>query len=252
MDSKRPLIGVGLACFVVFVMASAPAQLLTDLVASDDGLRFIGVTGSIWNGETRSIQTPFFQLHKTSWSLHATDLLGGRLGARIETEWPGGFASGDIRIGIGGVISLHDFEATGPIMPFIQILHLPITGGEFVVEVSELEIADAWPRSAIGSVRVGNLPLTLAGVGAGPTGSYEVSFDADPVGDDGRLAGRLTSFSGPLTVAGTLLLSPPANYEINARIKAGPGAPVELARALQLLGPIDADGNREFIMSGSL
>jgi general secretion pathway protein N len=251
MKLNARLIGAGLICFIVFTMASVPARLLTDLVASD-GVRIVGVTGSIWNGEINGIETPAMILNTTSWSVNATDLLVGRLGARVETEWPGGVASADVGIGISGRVGLHDVEASGPLTPFLQTLNLPVAGGNFILNFTKLEFVDAWPRSAVGSIRVGNLPLSLPGTAGGPTGSYEVSFDADPVREDGRIDGSLADLSGPLAISGMIVLSPPTNYEIDARIKARPDAPAHLSQGVQFLGPPDADGSREFKMSGSL
>ena len=79
-----------------------------------------------------------------------------------------------------------------------------------------------------------------------------MAFDDVPAGEDGLIVGRLTDLSGPLAMRGTIDLRPPSNYELRALLKAGPGAPNEIVQSMQLLGPPDPDGFREFVISGSL
>lgn len=244
------LAGAGLACFLVFSIAMVPAQVLTDLSASDD-LVFVGVTGTAWHGAAQNIKTPVLQFGRTVWSLEPLSLLFGRLAGTIETQWAGGAARGDLSVGFNGSITVRDFEARGSIAPITRFMNLPVAGGELVINVTRLELADEWPRSIVGDVRIDNLPLTLVGVATGPRGSYQVSFTTEEVPAEGLITGVLTDLSGPLEIDGVLILGPPSNYDISARIKARPGAPADIVNALALLGPVGPDGTREFSVAGS-
>jgi hypothetical protein len=94
--------------------------------------------------------------------------------------------------------------------------------------------------------------LTLAGVGSGPEGSYQVSFADEETPEQGFLTGVLTDLSGPLEIDGVVILGPPSNYDISARVRARPGTPAEIVNALALLGQVGADGTRELSIAGSL
>jgi hypothetical protein len=251
MRTPGLLLGAGLACFLVFSIAMVPAQVLTDLSETDD-LKFIGVTGTAWSGQVRNINTPALQIDRTVWSLQPLSLLRGRLAGTIETQWAGGTARGDLSVGIGGSVSVRNLEASGSLAPITRFMNLPVTGGRFAVNLTNIEIADGWPRMIAGEVRIGELPLTLAGIGTGPEGSYAVSFTAEEVPEDGFITGVLTDLDGPLEIDGVVILGPPSNYDISARIKARPEAPTDIVNALALLGPVGVDGAREFSVAGSM
>ena len=212
----------------------------------------MGVTGSAWRGEVRSIEVPGFQLSRTAWVINPAALLLGRLSATIETGWPGGKADGELTIGMTGSIRLREFEATGPVAPIAQQMNLPQSGGQLSISVADLELVDSWPRTVNGQIRVDNIPLALMGVPSAPTGSYQVSFATDNVTDDGLVVGELKDLKGPLVIDGNVTLSPPTNYEIVGRISARPNAPSDLVQGLALLGPAGPDGAREFSLAGSL
>lgn len=240
-----------MACFIFFAALLAPARVLTDAVESDQ-LRFVGVTGTLWRGAALNVQVPGFRLNRTTWAVHPLELFVGRLAATVDTQWPGGFARGDLALQLNGTVRMREIEAAGPIAPIAQRMKLPAAGGSLVIAVSRLDIADGWPRSAVGEIRVGDVPLNLIGIAPGTNGSYKVSFDADEIPEDGGFSGSLEDLGGPIAITGSVALSPPGNYEFLAGIQARPDAPAELAQALNMLGPPDASGKHELRMSGSL
>jgi len=250
MKPRSLLIGVGVTCFIAFVLVALPARVITALLPADL-IKISGISGTLWNGQARLIQVSNVPLTATKWTLHPWQLVIGRLALSIETQCLGSAVSGDLRLGITGAITVSNVDALGPLAPLASLMKIPQSGGDFSMRIEEVSIKNAWPLSAVGSVRVGNLPLNIMGVAAGPVGTYEVTFTSDPVPEDGRIVGEMQDLGGPLKLGGAIFLDPPRNYELSARVKGGPGAPQDLVRGLALLGPADANGNHELIMSGS-
>ena len=118
--------------------------------------------------------------------------------------------------------------------------------------MSALDVADNWPTRLIGSAQVTGVPLNIMGNGGGPTGNYAVLFDAEAVPEDGLLSGSLSDDGGPLEVDGSIVLTPPVNYELQAKLRARPGAPADIVQALNLAGPVGPDGRREISIAGTL
>jgi len=251
MKPQKLLIGVGVTCFIAFVIASIPAKVIT-IFLPGDLIQTGGTSGTLWNGEARLVQISGIQLTETQWTMHPLQLALGRLAFHLETQASGGFVRSDVTLSVTGSVSVRNLNATGPLAPLAGLMKLPQSGGEISVQIDLLTIKNEWPSALVGSIRIGNLPLNLIGVAAGPIGSYEVRFAADPVPEDGRIVGELQDLGGPLEIGGSIYLDPPRNYDLNASIKAGAGAPADLARGLVLLGPADANGNHQFMMSGSL
>lgn len=251
MKSLGFIAGIGLGSFLLFLIISIPASVITDL-ATPAGTQITGVTGSAWRGEARNIDLPGFRLGRTSWNIRPAALLLGRLSATVETQWPDGRASGDLTAGLSGKVSLTDFNASGPVAPIAQQMNLPPSGGQVLINIMDLQLVDRWPHTVIGEVRVENVPLTLMGVGSGPVGSYQVSFSAEAVSEDGTVIGEMKDLDGPLIINGNVTLSPPNNYVVAGRITSRVDAPPDLAQGLALLGPAGSDGSREFSIAGSL
>jgi len=248
--SRSILIAAGAICFLVSLVASMPARIIVDLLASDN-LRVGSVGGTVWNGETRLLNIAGLEIRRISWDLHAWSLFTGRLSADIDLQLPDGFARGALALSVTGSISIRDFEATAPVSAITRWMNLPQTTGDASVQIRSLDISNGWPRTAVGSARVGNVPLNLPGVPPTAAGSYQVSFDVESVPDDGKFSGELTDQGGVLEIFGTIQLSPPSNYDISGLINARPGAPAGLAEGLVLLGPAGPGGRHEFSLSGS-
>ena len=248
---KYLLIGAGIASFVLFAIAFIPASVVTNRLA--DIARIGGVEGSLWNGHVRSIDINGWQLQDTDWDLNPAALLLGRLSASVATHIAGSEINAHASISVSGNLSVRDLEASGPIAPLAGKFNLPVTGGRYQVQLSALDITDNWPTRLIGSAHVNGVPLNIMGNGAaGPTGNYSLAFDAETVPEDGRLSGALSDDGGPVEIEGSILLTPPVNYELQAKIRARPTAPVEIVQALNLAGPVGPDGRREISIAGTL
>ena len=90
------------------------------------------------------------------------------------------------------------------------------------------------------------------GDSTGPKGNYAAEFDTETVPQDGRLTGAVSDDGGPVEVGGNIVLTPPGDYELQAKLKARPGAPADITSALSLAGPAGPDGRREVSLAGSL
>ena len=251
MNQRKVLIVVGIVVFLIFVVTTIPARMIATFVPTDIA-RISDTSGTIWNGQARSVVVAEFRLSNVRWNLHALSLLIGRLAMTVEGEWGTGFVRGDVGVGVTGAVRVRDLRLAGPLAPVLRQLNMQGNGGELSVEIAELDVADNWPTRVVGTVGVGRLPFSMLGIGGGSTGNYVLEFDLDAVGDDGVLPGMLSDAGGPLELLGELRITPPQNYSIQARLKARPDAPPELSQGLLLTGPKLPDGSHEFQMSGSL
>lgn len=243
---------VGVGAFLLFVVANVPARLGTDLLGTA-GIQTGSANGTLWQGEVTSLRVAGLSLGRTSWTLHPASLLIGRLAADIDTQLPGGFIRGRAEAGLGGRLALFDTEAASPLSNFAPLLGLPVAGGEANASIQRLVVENGWPTSAVVELRVGNVPLALPGMAPEPgaMGSFAAVFDQPELGEGDALAGQLRDLGGALEVTGGISLSPPNNYDIAGLLKPRDSAPASLTQGLVLFGPEDAEGRREFSLSGS-
>jgi hypothetical protein len=252
MRPNLKIIGLGLACFAIFVIALFPARAGFALFAPDTVGGF-GISGTVWNGSAKIITIGGQQLRNTEWDLALTRLLLGRLGGDIKTRWSGGFAEGFGTISLGGTIRLHDFQGSIDAETLTAAVGAPSLGGQISLQIEELKLSDNWPRHLIGRAEIVNLSSPMMGRGAAALiGNFAVEFDSTLELDPGKLTGKITDTGGQLELSGTLLLEAPANYTLKTRLKARPDAAVSLQKNLEFLGTPEDDGTRLFQFAGSL
>jgi hypothetical protein len=80
-----------------------------------------------------------------------------------------------------------------------------------------------------------------------PIGSFTVTFP----GGGSQPTGSVQDTGGPLAVAGTLVLTPQPGYDLSAYVTPRANATQPLVNAIQFLGSPDAQGRRQFAMSGT-
>ncbi len=250
MRHKTLYAGAGIASFLLFVIVSIPASIVSGRLA--ENMHISGVEGTVWNGHVQSLNIQDWQLRNVHWDLNPAALILGRLSATIGFNIAGGEITTTASLGLSGALSLRNLDASGPLAAIVTKLGLPVTGGHYRLRLTALDVRNDWPTRLIGSAQVSGIPLILPRGTDTAKGNYSLLFDTDTVPEDGQLSGQLSDEGGPIEVAGNIILMPPANYEIQAKLKARPNAPVEIAQALNFAGPAEADGRRPFSMSGSL
>src|SRR5262249_4111906 len=122
--------------------------------------------------------------------------------------------------------------------------------GTLQLRFDELELTGGWPSLIKGEASVAN----LIGPPHQPTalGTYRIIFPA-PNAKANEVAGAvLASDDSPLAGVGTLRLDPTRHYVIDAQVAPRPSAPASIPKALQFLGPPDAQGRRPFSAAGVL
>lgn len=250
MNTRAWLIGVGVGAFFVFLFTLLPARILSAFVPTG-AVQVLGLTGTVWHGNAQTINAAGFQFRDIDFEISPFGLLSGRLSVSFDGDWGTGYARGEVSIGLTGSLSVRDLEAAGPLAPVLRTMNLRGNSGELSLRIEALDVIDEWPTQMIGLVRVSNVPLSMIGVSGDASGHYELRFDVPNVASEESIPGALTDLGGPLQIVGVIRFSKPRNYSLNARIKPRPDAPNELKQGLMFIGIPDADGSREFALSGS-
>jgi general secretion pathway protein N len=250
MKKIWPMLALGLGAYVLFALATLPAQLITNRLARN-GVSMIGVQGTVWRGSAAAVQVANLNLGALRWSLRPLALFMARAGADITVQR----SDGSLNCGVfyqllSGRISLDKLTATLPVNALPPTVTQGGWEGTLQANFSELVLDKGWPASAKGSLQARN----LIGPARKPAniGSFKISFPAARAVPN-ALTGDITSIDGPLRVTATLQLkAADHSYFIEGVIATDPSTPQDITRSLQLLGAPDAQGNRPFSLEGTM
>jgi len=246
---------VGVVAYLVFLLATFPAARLTSKLQTN-GILAAGVSGSIWNGSAAAVQTNGITLGATQWHIQMWRLLAGTVSAQIHSKSDEGYLDATVRTGFSGAVTVHELRGSLPVSALSSI-GLPGGGttgwsGTVQLKLDEIAFVNRWPTQIKGTIDA----MNLIGPAQQPTqlGGYRITF---PVPNSAVVAGEvqgavLSMDDAPLDVVGTLHLTPNRNYVIDAQVATRPNAPASITKALQYLGPPDAQGRRPLSVAGSL
>lgn len=252
MPSFKRLAIIGAVTLLVFMLVRFPASTAFAWFAPD-GVGAFGVSGTVWKGRARLISAPGLLFRNSEWDLAAWRLLLGQAGGDFSTRWGGGFLEASGSISIAGTVRLRDVRGSFDITQLSGALATPDIGGVASLDFSELVLRDNWPTRIVGTGRLRNLTSPLMGSGAAQLiGDIAFEFDADTETSSETVTGKLSDAGGPLELQGTLILTPPGNYDLKSRVRARPDAPESLRRNLSFLGAPEPDGMRIFQLAGSI
>lgn len=240
---------LGLLIFLILLVATLPARVLLGRIPL---VRATGVGGSLWSGHAADLNIQGVSLGRAEWRLFALPLLRGQLEIEAKIAPPNGSGTAHCFVSFKQDVSCSRVQAALPLQD-LRISSLPQGWtGSLHADLQRLELKRGWPVAVIGKLDVRDIARTTRD-GDSPFGSYRVEFPADAVrAADGAIVGALQDTGGPLNVLGTLRLSPDRTYLIEGRVASRAEASRDLARSLKFLGDPDAEGRREFSLSGSL
>ncbi|MGA7541026.1 MAG: type II secretion system protein N [Steroidobacteraceae bacterium] len=245
MKRTLTIIVLGAVAFAAIVLARLPASWL--LPTSGNTFRCASVEGSVWSGYCGGLKVQGASLGDLSWRLEPARLLFGRLAAHVDLERPPQTAArADIEMGLTGAVVARDITASLPLDPTL-LPGVPSTlTGTLHLRLALLKVTkQGIVRSLEGRIEALNLIDSSGYVTA--LGSFAVTF---PPGSP-QPTGEVRDLGGPLAVQGTLVLTAQPGYDLTGYVTPRASASPPLLNAIAFLGSPDAQGRRQFALSGT-
>jgi general secretion pathway protein N len=234
-----------IVAFAAIVLARLPASWL--LPKGGANFSCASVAGSIWSGYCGGLTVRGTALGDLTWQLRPGRLLLGRLAAHIDLEHPpASSARADVEIGLGGTVVARNVTASLPLDPTVIPAVPPTLTGAVHADLALARVTKKGIVTALqGSIQASNL-VDHSGY-VTPLGSFTVTFP----GGGSQPTGNVQDAGGPLAVTGTIVLTPQPGYDLSGYVTPRPSATQPLINAIQFLGSPDAQGRRQFAMSGT-
>lgn len=253
------LVVLGLLAVAAFALATLPAVVLSGTLARA-GLTATAWSGSIWSGTAHGLAWNGAGLGDLDWTLTPARLLSGRAAGHARLVRADGSLDTDYDVGLFG----QDVRLTGArfTLPIQALEALPLGvpkgwRGTAKGAFDEVHVADRWPVAVRGLLELEG--LVSPAMRDAPLGNFQVRLphpqprpSLSIQADDRNLTAQVRDQDGPFAVDGQLTLSPARGFSLEGTIAPRGPVPPSVERVLQLLGPADASGRREFSVGGSL
>ena len=237
---------VGGAVFVAVGVATLPASLLVSRLPPDVALQ--GVGGSVWNGGATEFRLQGVPLGALAWTVQPAELLRGRIAYRVDLRRADGFVRGVVATGFGGgAITARDVVLQLPLTTLSPQTAATAWRGDLAGTVPSARIEGGWPVAASGTFTMSNLQPPGAAL---RVGSYALEVDPEATTPQ-QIVGRVRDLHAPLVVRAQLIVRRDRTYQLEGDVTPKPGAPREVADTVAFLGLPDAQGRRQFTITGS-
>ena len=240
-----PLATLGIVTYVVFALATLPANMLVSRLAP--AVSAAGVEGTVWKGSAQILQVGTVPLGSVRWKLHGLSLFLLQLKADVELKRSDGFAQTTVTATARRI----SFDRTTASLPLSALPPSAAPGGwtgKLNLKLAHVTLEKGWPTRAEGTVEA--IDLTASARHPLNMGSYKVTFAGQQSANE--LIGALADQGGPLEIAGAVRLKPDRSYVLEGLVAARPDAPKSINDTLQFLGAPDAQGRRPFSIAGTM
>jgi len=238
------LIGLGVAAYGVFLLATLPASVVLASAQKAEPGKF-DVTeahGTIWRGGAKlTVNTPggAVPIERFEWHWLPTRLFTARLALDI-TAATAGFEAHYVGARAFGGWEARDLEARGDASKLATVLPwLAAWRPEGAISITSPRL-DTDGVEVRGTARIEWRNAAVAVSDVKPLGTYRADIDAQ--GHEGKLT--IATISGPLRITGQGTLTPPARLAFSGEARADAESAKALEPLLNLLGPARPDGAR--------
>jgi hypothetical protein len=226
-------VGFGVGAYLVFMVASVPAQFVfAHLQTQLAPLRISEAQGTVWSGTANQVSVGSLHFDKASWGFRPLALLTGRLESNVSVESKGLYVTGRTGISLGGTRYVK--QAKGEIPADLVDLFLPLRGvnlkGQLFATLESMAFDGQRLTSAAGTI-----VWQEAGV-ASPTAMElgDLEFTFKPKGDQIQI--NVADKQGPVRIEGLATIQPDGKYNFRGTFVPRPNADPQLVNGLKLLG----------------
>lgn len=239
----------GLALLLLALLIQAPAALLpwlTDRLAPD-GLRWRGVSGTLWQGQAEAVywqtQTSVQPLGRLSWRWRAADLASARLAWKLALSGAGSDLDAELSRSLDawhlrqarGQLSAN---VLGGLWPAMRLIH---PQGRLELAAEDFRIG----RDGMGGEMRLDWRAAVSALVTAPLGEYRLRLTAG----EGGLDLNLDTLQGPLQAQGQGRWRPGEGMSLSVEIRPPTTNRADYAPALDLLARADAEGTYRLIWS---
>lgn len=233
----------GLFFYIIFLIATLPAHLVTAKLDLGKKLELGHVTGTIWSGKIDAVRIDDIILKTVNWDVNFSQILIGRIALDIQFGSPRKIlepqGTGQVRYSLNG-LSLADVKIKLPADLIAAQISLP-----FPVEASglvEADLAKVRLGEPVCSELNGDIKWQLAAVTAQKTNFNYGDLKAQLSCKNGKAVAKILGNPDILQLDIDAILNNLKSYSVNGYISLGAKADTNLRNVISFLGNPDKQG----------
>lgn len=253
------LVLLGVVALLAFALVTLPAGVAAGPMRKA-GLEATAFGGSVWSGRATGVSWRGAPVGDAAWSLRPLALLGGRAAGHATLTRLDGSLATDFDVALSGQdIRLRNLAFVLP-LPALDAFPLGMPKGwqgQATGQFATIEVAQGWPARLQGTLDLDG--LIAPPPRSAPVGSFHAVFPAaqpkpslSVPADPANVTAQVSDKNGPFAVDAQLTLGRTRDFALEGTLAPRGPVPPAMERSLQLLGPADAAGRRQFSVGGSL
>lgn len=248
---KRVYIITGIITYLVFLIASAPAEpILSQLQKQFPEVSMQGISGLLWNGSAQSITiNRQHVLLDTDWDFDAWRLFTGEISARIHTQYQQQPVIADIGVDLSGKIIARNVITRMDAAKAAQLARIPFGkfDGDVTVHLSQLVWQPQQVPRATGELQWNNASITVAETVS--LGNISITLDE---GSSAPLSALIKNIGGQIRLDGNADVSEDGNYTLKLNMLPEKTANNNIRSSLGMFAKPQANGSYQLDNSGNL
>lgn len=253
------LVALGVLALLAFALVTLPAGVAAGTLRKS-GIEAASFGGSIWSGRASALTWRGAPVGDAAWSITPLKLLGGRVAGNATLTRTDGNLAASFDVSLSGSdLELRDVVFALPLAALDAFpLGMPKGWqGQAAGQFATITIRQGWPTLLQGTLELEG--LIAPPPRSAPVGSFHAVFPAaqprpslSVPQDPANVTAQVSDKNGPFAVDAQLTLSRTRNFALEGTLVPRGPVPPAMERSLQLLGPADAAGRRQFSVGGTL
>jgi len=236
--------------YLIFLLATIPAQLFTGIINENTPVKMQGVSGTLWNGRAYLITTDnAVTLNDSKWSFTVWKLLIGQLAVDMTTQYAGKDIETELGTSFLGRYFVNDLSATLAASDLAQLANIPLAqlSGLITVNIEHAQWRQGELPSASGEIKWRDAAVTIADTAS--LGNVSMVLGES---EQQQLIASISNQGGDIAIEGTIELIPEADYSLNITLTPTASANNNIKQSLGMFAKRQANGEYQLKKSGSL
>ncbi len=247
---KRVYIFTAVVSYLILLIATIPASLITNAVNDSGVVTIQGISGSLWNGKAYIIViNNNVELKNTKWSFSPWKTLIGKISIDINSQYLDNDISAEIGTSFLGRYFINNLKATISAQEATQLANIPLVqlSGLISLNIDHAQWKQGELPLATGVINWSNAEVTVADTAS--LGNVSITLSES---EQQLLNADIKNQGGDIKINGTAELVPEANYAVNIKLLPTASASDNIKQSLGLFAKKQNNGEYLLNYSGAL